>query len=396
MLSYIESGQFKIKEEIAIKLVDKLNYYINDFSQKINYEYILEKPKKQIEKILIFELKNLKNFDLEKLDEFRATFNKFNFYYEYIKLFFILGKHLKSTNITMAELLCEEVLVISIDKNIHTFLFNIILELQRIYSIKGNFNKTLTLYEKVNKLLNKSTLIIGGFIYYNFALAFEINRDIKKSIILYERALLSLKENKNIFYVKNNLSICYMSVAEYDNSKKLILELLELKLSDIEKSKCYSNLIMNAVYTMDYVCLKITIPKLEILINSFKDKNLKNYQSYYCLGRAYMLLENRYNAMINFEKELTLGIGENKNHFFIDQYEYCIEQLAIIYNDTEKLKFKKLEKYILDIPKEMFNKDFFIKISVYFLRTYTYKEFYIFYEKFNRKLYEENNINLNI
>ena len=390
MLSYIESGHFKLKEDIAVKLIDRLNNYINDSAQKIDYEYIMEKPKEQIEKIIISELKNLKKFDLNKLDELRATFRKFDFYYEYIKLFFILGKHLKSSDIHTAEILSEEVLEISIDKNINTFLFNIVLELQRIYSIKGDFNKTLTLYKKVSKYLDKSTVIIGGYINYNFALAFELNKDVTKAIVLYEKALIQLDKSKHIFYVKNNLSICYISISEYDKSKKLILELLNLKLSDIEKSKCYTNLIMNAVYTKDYVCIKITIPKLEVLLSSLKTKNIKKHQSYFCLGKAYLLLGDRYNAMINFEKELEIGIGENKNHFFMYQYENCIEQLMTIYCVTEKEKFKKMEQYILEIPVDMFSKDFFIKINLFFLRAYSSKEFYNFYERVYRKLYGEN------
>lgn len=396
MLSYLEQGQFKLKEEIAVKLVNKLNFLLKNHNQTIDIKYVLETPKEQIEKILIYELKNIKKFNFESLNEFRETFIKFGFYFEYIKLFFILGKYLKTENVNKAELLYEEILEISIDNNIHTFLFNIILELQRIYSLQENFNKSLILYKKVNKYLNNAPQILGGYINYNFGLAFETKKYSIEAINLYKKALIQLENHKSVFYVKNNLSICYINIAEYEKSKKIILELLEKKLSNIEKSKCYSNLLMNAVYTKDLVCIKITIPKLEALINLLMQSNIIKYQSYYCLGRAYMLLEDRYNALINFEKESELGIGENKIHFFIDQYEYCIEQLAKIYNDTEKLKFKKLEKYILDIPKEMFNKDFFIKISVYFLRAYTYKEFYIFYEKVNRKLYEENNINFNV
>lgn len=390
MLSYIESGQFKLKEEIAIKLVDRLNSFIKDLDEKINYEYILEKPLEQIKKNMITELKNIRNFNLEKLDKYRNTFKKFDSYYEYIKLFFILGKHLKITNVSTAELLYEEVLEVSIDKNIHNFLFNIILELQRLYSNEGNFNKTLVLYKKVNRYLDMAPQIIGGFINYNFGLALETNKNTNEAIGLYEKALLQLKKHKNLFYVKNNLSICYTSICEYDKSKTLIFDLLELDLTDIQKTKCYTNLIMNAVYTKDYICIKITVPKLEALLNTLKNKNIKKYQSYYCLGKAYLLIENRFNAMINFEKELELGIGENKNHFFIYQYEYCIEQLAKIYSNSDKEKFKKLENYIMDIPKEMFNKDFFIKINQFFLRAYSYKEFSNYYDKINKKLYYEN------
>lgn len=396
MLSYIENGQFQLKEGISIKLIDRLNFFINDPSQVIKYDYILEEPKKQIEKIMTYEIKYIKKFDLKKLDEFRSTFKKYDFYFEYIKLFFILGKNIKKTNISIAESLFEEILEISIDKDIHIFLFNIILELQRMYSAKENFNKTLSLYKKVNKYISESPKTILGFINYNFALALETNKNINQAITLYKKSLIQLENHKNIFYVKNNLSICYTSIGEYEKSKKIIFELLELELSDIEKSKCYSNLLMNAVYTKDFICMKITISKLEVLINCLKQVSIVKYQSYYCLGRAYILLEDRYNAMINFEKELGLGIGENKNHFFIDQYEYCIEQLANIYSISEKEKFKRLEKYILDIQKEMFNKDFFIRINVYFLRAYTYKEFYNFYEKVNSKLYRKNGTNLNI
>jgi len=164
MLSYIESGQFKLKVETAVKLTDRLNYFINDHSKKITYEYILETPKEQIKRIMVFELRNLKNFNLEKLGEFRSTFEKFDCYYDYIKLFFVLGKSLRIKNISMAESLYEEVLDVSINKGISTFLFNIILELQRIYSVQGNFNKTISLYKKVNKYLHESPLLIGGYI----------------------------------------------------------------------------------------------------------------------------------------------------------------------------------------------------------------------------------------
>ena len=127
--------------------------------------------------------------------------------------------------------------------------------------------------------------------------------------------------------------------------------------------------------------------KIESLLNSFKDIGYKKYQSYYCLGRAYLMLEDRYNAMINFEKELQLGIGENGDNFFIDQYEFCIEQLVNIYNDSDINKFRKLESYIFVIPNEMFNKDFFIKIVVRFLKVYSKKESIQFYERMNKKLY---------
>lgn len=393
MLSYIENGQFQLNKKIAIKLIDKLNFFINDSSHVIKYEYILEETKKQIEKIMIYEIKNIRTFNVEKLDEFRATFKKYDFYHEYIRLFFTLGECLKKTDISMAELLLKEALEISIDKNIHIFLFNIILELQRIYLTKGNINITLDLYIKVYKYMSELPKTIFGFINYNFGLALETNKNTIQAIELYEKALIQLKNHKNLFYVKNNLSICYTSIGEYKKSKEIIFELLEENLSDIEKSKCYSNLLMNAVYTKDLVCIKVTIPKLEDLINRLKQVNIVKYQSSYCLGRAYMISGDRYNAMINFEKELELGIGENKNHFFIDQYEYCIEQLSTIYNITQKEKFKKLEKYILHIPKEKFNKDFFIRINLFFLRAYSYKEFYNFYEKVNVKLYGKKDVN---
>lgn len=185
-----------------------------------------------------------------------------------------------------------------------------------------------------------------------------------------------------------------MNINEYEKSKQIILELLENNLSDIERAKCYTNLIMNAVYTKEYLCIKITIPKLEVLLSLLRDLNIKKFQSYYCLGRAYILLEDRYSAMINFEKELNIGVGDNKNHFFIDQYEYCIEQLVNIYNISEIEKFKKLEKNILAIPKDIFNRDFFIRVSIFFLKVYSHKEFFSFYEKINKKLYEKIEINL--
>lgn len=198
MLSYVERGKFKLEKEIAKKLVEKLNYYVENPSEKIDYEFILEEPEKQINKIIISEIKNLKNINLEKINEFRAIFEKFKFYNEHIKLFFIIASHFKRTNIKMAELLYEEILEISINKNLFFILLNIILELQRIYSNQGSFNKNLILYKRVNNFLNKFSLIIVGDINYNFALAFETNKNFDKAIILYKESMLLLKKKRYI------------------------------------------------------------------------------------------------------------------------------------------------------------------------------------------------------
>lgn len=388
MLCYIENDKSKLKDEVAFKIANRFNLLIGNSNIVITQDYLMESIESQLKKLILEAIFDLKNIDIKKISEFRELFFKYGFKHENISLFFIIANYIKYKDIKNSEILFNEILEMSIVNKIENFIFNIILELQRIYSRQGDYQKTILLYNKVvNLLKDKNVKKIKGYILYNFGLAFEVQNQFNQAIILFKDSIPLLDKTKILFKAYNNLSICYSKINEYDNSNRIILELLKTGLSNDERAKCYTNFIMNAIYLKDNLCFKVTIPKLESLLNSFKDIGYKKYQSYYCLGRAYLMLEDRYNAMINFEKELQLGIGENGDNFFIDQYEFCIEQLVNIYNDSDINKFRKLESYIFVIPNEMFNKDFFIKIVIKFLKVYSKKESIQFYKKMNKKLY---------
>lgn len=387
MLSYIENNTHPLKEEIAKELCERLNLYIKNEKEKISYTDIFRSKKNQIDEMVRDIIVNIKKIDNNKIEEIKEIFSECQFPYEKCKVFFVAASYCKAKlnkNKTSIELF-EEILGTIVINDYVIFLLPTIIQLQRLYSNLENFKLVRSLYMRVKEKLKKSNLVIEGYILYNFAVAFQAGEEIVQAIKLYEEALAYMKGDIPLFYVKNNLAICYRKNNDLKKSNNVLEEILELDIDDFFRAKCYSNILINSVEMDEKYKIKFFISKLERILKKLENTEEKSYQIHYCLGRTYLYLEDRYNAMLNFEKELALGVDSNLNHFFIDQYEYCIKELMKIYNDHDLNKFQKLEKNILKIPKNMFRQSFSYEIFYKFSQVYPREMFIEFTRKLDKK-----------
>lgn len=190
MLCYIENDKSKLKYEVAFKIANRFNLLIGNSNVVITQDYLTESIESQLKKLILETIFDLNNIDIKKISEFRELFFKYEFKHENISLFFIIANYIKYKDIKNSEILFNEILEMSIVNKIENFIFNIILELQRIHSRQGDYQKTILLYNKVvNLLKDKNVKKIKGYILYNFGLAFEVQNQFNQAIILFKDSI---------------------------------------------------------------------------------------------------------------------------------------------------------------------------------------------------------------
>ncbi len=82
-----------------------------------------------------------------------------------------------------------------------------------------------------------------------------------------------------------------------------------------------------------------------------------------------------------FENELMLGIEKRKNHFFFEDYKYCIKELINLYHVNDINKFNFLEKYIDKLPLELLDAEYLIYLVYHYSLVYSRNEMI----RFNKK-----------
>lgn len=387
MLSFLEQDKYQLSKEFAILLADRINNYIQNINEKITPEYLLRTKNEEVEnyfkeKILL----NIRggNVDNNQVDYLISILEKNEFISEKIKIYTVIGNYFMKNRVNYP---VSKILEVAINDSINFGYFDffsiLVLQLQRLYYLNSDYESTVQFYYKIINLLPKKNKEIMGHIYYNFALAFRFENKTRIAIFLYEKANSFFTKETKIINCKNNLGICYSLENNYNKALDIFLHLNEYSLSDYQRTVNYSNLLLCYIELNENISIKLTIDKLEKLIEEIPN-NLR-YQSYYCLGRAYRTLDDRYNAMINFEKELNLPIDPNNNHFYIKKYKECIEYLIEIYNENDLEKFKKLEIHILKIPSKYLDVNFFFNICKNFVIVYYEKEYIKLLEKLQNK-----------
>lgn len=387
MLSGIENDKYSLNETIAKKLCDKLNTFIHEDCKRISHDYLLISKNDQVKHIVSDVISNIQTINTDKVIKLKKFFYNGDYPFEQVRLFTYIGVHyyIKLKELDVSQSLLEEALDISLEYNFESFALSSALYLQRIYTIKGSFELSINLYSKYNKHFKHDYKKINGRILYHFALAFQNKGHIKKAIQLYKRSIDYMNDSKKLFFSQNNLGICYHLNSEYEKSNNFFFELLKKDITNSQRAKFYSNILINFIELNEKFNIRIIIPKLENLLN--KEKDIYEYQHYYHLGRAYLFIGDRFSAMKNFEKELELktGLLSKNSLYYIEKYEDCINKLFDIYQNSELNKIKKLEKHLLDIPKELFRHEFFYNSFPKFSRVYSKKELIEFSDKLKKK-----------
>ncbi len=165
---------------------------------------------------------------------------------------------------------------------IHDFYpFNLLL-LQRIYIYTENYKILNGLfYKHVNKI-NK--IKIKGMLFYNFVLSLEVKNKEEEAIKNYKIALKYFK-NKNLRDLcNNNIGVCLCKLKKYEESNKIYFELLNSSTKNIDKSRYYSNLLINYIGLNYKISVKNIVYKLDRLLFELNKLNKIKYQSYMCLG----------------------------------------------------------------------------------------------------------------
>jgi transcriptional regulator with XRE-family HTH domain len=383
MLSHIENNVYSLNKDFLILLVDRLNNLIPNESEKIKYSDIYISKDEQLKNFANDIIKNIKNIDKNKIDEIHNLFSNSTNIYEKVRVYTTISTYLynKCFDRTISRKLLEEILDLTILNKFYSFSFLAILSLQRIY-YKTDISLINNLYYKTEHIIKNFNNRMKGLLIYNFAVFWEEFNDIDLAINLHKKALEYNKKWYLFEWGYINLGTCYNKNKQPKEALTVFTEILSFTQSNVIKKQCYSNILVNAIALNEKTILKINIPKAEKIIEKLNIKD--RHQGYYCLAKAYLYLEDRCSAMINFEKELSLGFNLRNPHFFVDKYTECILQLTKIYCLSELKKFKKLEKYFLDIPFEYLDKKFAFKMLEIFSKVYSKTELESLLYKLNK------------
>lgn len=348
MLSYIENDKLLMSEKISAQLCNRLCEMAGNTI--LTPQELFYTKEEQTKKIIETIIKNLSNYSIEEFKEAKIPIDKYTHSNETIKFNAIVGSYIYNKFQTLGDALffLESVLEDAVVTN-SNFLPMIILQLQRGYNKSNHWKKTINLFKNINfnKIKEKE---IKGYILFNFGLAFHKKQNYEKALEIYKESYSLLKKQIAKESCLNNAGYCYILKKNFSEAIDYFLFSLKKNDSPYNTTLCYSNLILCGIETNNLTLIKTTIPKLEKSIELVsKDKK---YQSYMCLGKGYSYLNDRYNSMINYEKELELGLNITGHHFLIDKYIFTIIQLLKIYESYDLDRLKKLEKYIYLIPKE--------------------------------------------
>ena len=73
------------------------------------------------------------------------------------------------------------------------------------------------------------------------------------------------------------------------------------------------------------------------------------------LGKGYLFFNDIQNAIINFEKELDLGVNIKDNHFLIEKYIFSVIELIRLYQVFTIDRINKIQNAIFKIPRNSFS-----------------------------------------
>lgn len=370
MLSYIENEKYQLSEEIAEKLTTRINLLVNDSSRRITTESILASEESQLDNYLYQVKLNIKYISTKSIKELYSIFNQFPNINKKIKIItailsFSINKKIK--------LDYEKLLLENINDILENQLFSLLpinlLLIQRINIDKGDYKKNIELYYSLKKLLKGKNEIIGH-VFFNFALSFQKENVPKTSIFLYNKALCFFRKEEKITNCLINTSICHSLAGSYEKELEIIKTLDTFNLSLHKRIVNMGNLLSCYINLENELGVKISLNKLESAIATVSNLECL-YQSFYCLGKGYIYLNDRLNAMKNFEKELGLPFNSTNPQFFIVKIKEIILELIKIYHPSEIKKFKNLEKYIIMIPHESLDVGFVLSLSKKYCEVYS-------------------------
>lgn len=371
MLSFLEKGKYDLNAEFAILLSDKINTYINNAEDKLTPQLLMESKEEQLNRHLKDAILKIGKKEIKKneIESYISLFSQFEFTPQKIKAYTLISGYIIKNKIDYNTIpLLESALYNSANIPYYKFLLILILQLERVYLLENDFDSIIKLYYKTNAIIPENGKEILGHIYYNFALAFQRKNKTKFAITLYEKAKKYFVKESKLFFCINNLGICYFVEKNNDRALTLYLEVNSFNLSNYNKVMNYSNLLLCYIELNQKTSIKITKNKLKNLLCEISPD--LRYQSYFSLGKAYIKLKDRYNAMLSFETEINLPFDLNNNHFFLEKYKESIIYLTKLYNMKDISKFKTLEKFIFQIPNELMDKAFILNILEIYLKVF--------------------------
>lgn len=370
MLSYIENGKYNLSEEIAEKLVIRINLLVNEVSKEISIESILSSTDDQLSNYINKIKLNIKSLSNKNIKEIYDVFDKFPNIDKKIKIITVISSFSiqNKLKINYEKLLKNNLIEILENKLFHFLPLNILL-LQRINIDKGDYNKNLELYYTISKTLKGKNEIMGH-IFFNFALSFQKENIPQNSIKLYNQALNFFRKEEKITNCLINISVCHSLIGNYEKELEIIKTIDTFNLSSHKRIVNIGNLLSCYINLKNSLGVKLAINKLENAVATIHNSNYL-YQSFYCLGKGYVFLEDRFNGMKNFEKELSLPFNTTNPQFFISKIKEIILELLNIYHFADINKFKNLEKYIFMIPYESLDVNFTLSISKTYCKVYT-------------------------
>ena len=352
MLSYIENNKVNLTAKIAFLLCKR----INEISKKniAQFDEVFKSENVQAENIMNTLIKNLKSYSTNDFIEIKFSIEKYLSIENYIKFNSIVGSYLYNTSkdIDNSLIFLEPILEDAINRK-NNFLPLIIFQLQRVYNKSKQWYKSIQLFKNLNMNLIYEKEI-KGYILFNFGLAFHKKNSYTKAITLYQEALNLVDKTLAKESCLNNIGYCYIWDKEYFKAIDYFRNVLkESANSKYVKILSYSNLILCGIETKNEVMIKNNINRLEISIDSIC--NNKRYQSYMTLGKGYLFFNDIQNAIINFEKELDLGVNIKDSHFLIEKYIFSVIELIKLYEVFTIDRINKIQSAIFKIPKNSFS-----------------------------------------
>jgi len=357
-LTKIKKGHSSFKEKHIPLLVDSFNkiFLERNIDRVLTVEELYITPQQELDQLVkesIIDKSIYSKEKQEKIELFRRKKEVHSLKYQYI-----IAKHNQKIGET------EKALRIYYDLlnnfSCSSFIYSILIDITRLEKLEFVYE----IYQKYQKQIDRAPYKVKAVLFYNIGVCLLETKKYSKAVLFFKVIVDMPEITKNYYYSYNNIGACYQNLGEYEKAIESFKKSVSDPLDYYNLEICYTNIISCAKKMKNEILVKVTVNKLENILEKLKNKVL--YQTYWNLGLSYLYLGEEKRAISSFEREISFPLDLDHRYFNPSKYLDSIKQLVLLYGH-QPLKQQELIKIICKIPKQMMRYDFSMCILKFYL-----------------------------
>jgi tetratricopeptide (TPR) repeat protein len=357
-LTKIKKGHNSFKEKHILLLVESFNKIFNErnIDKVITAEDLYITPQQELDQLVNNSLIDKSIYSKEKQEEIEL-FGREKEVHSY-KYRYIIAKYNQKNGEKDKALTSYKNLLNNFSCPV--LFYSVLIEIIRLEKI----DLTYEIYLKYQQEINTAPYKIKALLISNIGINLLETKKYRKAIVCFKILIDIKKVKKDYSHSYISLGACYQNLGKCDKAIEYFKKSVNDPLNYRDLEICYTNIISCAQEMRNEMLVKVTVNKLENILNGLKHKIL--YQTYWNLGLAYLYLGEQKKAINAFEKEISFPIDLNDYRFSPTKYLNSISQLVSLYG-FQPLKQQELIDKICKIPKRMRCHDFSLWILKFYI-----------------------------